>query len=71
MRYQAVPHYGVKAGGRSKNVIISFDKAFHGRTLGSQQAGGIPALKEWIVNHDPGFVQIPFPDGFQKPGYFV
>jgi 4-aminobutyrate aminotransferase-like enzyme len=45
-------------------VIVSYDKAFHGRTLGSQQAGGIPALKEWIINFDPGFVQLPFPDGF-------
>ena len=44
--------HGVKVGGRSKHVIVSFDKAFHGRTLGSQQAGGIPALKEWIVNLD-------------------
>ncbi len=57
--------HGVKAGGRQKNVIVSFEKAFHGRTLGSQQAGGIPALKAWIVNHDPGFVQVPFPDGFR------
>lgn len=57
--------HGVKVGGRSKNIIISYQKAFHGRTLGSQQAGGIPALKEWIVNLDPGFVQVPFPDGFR------
>jgi len=57
--------YGMKAGGRKKNVIISYEKAFHGRTLGSQQVGGIPALKEWIGNLDPGFVQIPFPDGFR------
>jgi 4-aminobutyrate aminotransferase/diaminobutyrate-pyruvate transaminase/4-aminobutyrate aminotransferase/(S)-3-amino-2-methylpropionate transaminase len=57
--------HGVKLGGRSKNVIVSYDKAFHGRTLGSQQAGGISALKEWIVNLDPGFVQMPFPDGFR------
>ena len=57
--------YGAKVGGKSKHVIISFEKAFHGRTLGSQQAGGIPALKEWIVNVDPGFVQVPFPDGFR------
>src|SRR5713226_3665158 len=59
--------YGMKVGGRSKNVIISYDKAFHGRTLGAQQVGGIPALKEWIGNLDPGFVQIPFPDGFRTP----
>jgi len=57
--------YGVKVGGRGKNVVVSFDKAFHGRTLGAQQAGGIPSLKEWIVNFDRGFVQVPFPDGFR------
>lgn len=57
--------HGIRAGGRKKNVIVSFEKAFHGRTLGSQQAGGIPALKEWIVNLDTGFVQVPFPDGFR------
>jgi 4-aminobutyrate aminotransferase-like enzyme len=57
--------HGVLAGGRKKHVIVSFEKAFHGRTLGAQQAGGIPALKEWIVNLDPGFVQVPFPDGFR------
>ena len=59
--------YGLKAGGRSKHVVISFDKSFHGRTLGSQQAGGIPALKEWIVNLDRGFAQVEFPDGFRTP----
>ena len=26
--------YGVRSGGRAKHVIVSFDKAFHGRTLG-------------------------------------
>ena len=57
--------YGARTGGRSKHVIVSFDKAFHGRTLGAQQAGGIPSLKEWIVNADPGFVQVPFPDGWR------
>jgi 4-aminobutyrate aminotransferase/diaminobutyrate-pyruvate transaminase/4-aminobutyrate aminotransferase/(S)-3-amino-2-methylpropionate transaminase len=59
--------HGIKVGGRKKNVIVSFEKAFHGRTLGSQQAGGIPALKDWIVNLDPGFVQVPFPDGYRTP----
>ncbi len=57
--------YGVRCGGRKKHVIVTFDKAFHGRTLGSQQAGGIPTLKEWIVNADPGFKQVPFPDGWR------
>ena len=57
--------HGVQVGGRGKHVIVSFEKAFHGRTMGAQQAGGIPALKDWIVNLDKGFVQAPFPDGFR------
>jgi 4-aminobutyrate aminotransferase/diaminobutyrate-pyruvate transaminase/4-aminobutyrate aminotransferase/(S)-3-amino-2-methylpropionate transaminase len=59
--------HGVKSGGRSKHVIVSFENAFHGRTLGAQQAGGIPVLKDWIVNLDRGFVQVPFPDGYRTP----
>ncbi|NPV08727.1 MAG: aspartate aminotransferase family protein [Anaerolineae bacterium] len=51
--------------GEAKVGIVSFERAFHGRTLGAQQAGGIPSLKEWIVNLDPGFYQVPFPDGFR------
>jgi 4-aminobutyrate aminotransferase/(S)-3-amino-2-methylpropionate transaminase len=59
--------WGVKNGGRSKHVIVTYANAFHGRTMGAQQAGGIPELKNWIVNLDPGFVQVPFPDGFRTP----
>jgi 4-aminobutyrate aminotransferase / (S)-3-amino-2-methylpropionate transaminase / 5-aminovalerate transaminase len=59
--------HGARVAGKQKNIIVSFEKSFHGRTLGSQQAGGIPALKDWIVNLDPGFVQVPFPDGFRTP----
>ena len=57
--------WGVSRVRPQKNVIVSFTGAFHGRTLGAQQAGGIPALKDWIVNLDPGFAQVPFPDGFR------
>ena len=56
--------HGQRAGGRNKRIVVSFEKAFHGRTLGSQLAGGIPALKEWIGSPDPTFVQVPFPDGY-------
>ncbi len=59
--------WGVKNGGRHKHVIVSFQHSFHGRTLGAQLAGGIPSLKEWIINADRGFVQIPFPDGWRTP----
>jgi len=57
--------YGVKVGGRKKIKIITFMRAFHGRTMGAQLAGGTPALKEWIVEIDPTFVQVEFPDGFR------
>jgi 4-aminobutyrate aminotransferase/(S)-3-amino-2-methylpropionate transaminase len=59
--------YGLQVGGRKKHIIVSFDKSFHGRTLGAQQAGGIPELKQWIGNLDPGFVQVAFPDGYRTP----
>jgi 4-aminobutyrate aminotransferase-like enzyme len=58
--------YGLEKHGPSKNVIVSFDNAFHGRTLGAQLAGGIPRLKKWIGNLDPSFVQVPFPDGYKN-----
>ena len=53
--------WGLKKGGPKKNVIVTYDEAFHGRTMGSQLAGGTPALKEWLGDPDPSFVQVPFP----------
>ena len=49
----------------SKSIIVSFENAFHGRTLGAQMAGGIPELKEWVGEAVGGFGQVPFPDGFR------
>jgi 4-aminobutyrate aminotransferase-like enzyme len=57
--------YGRKVGGEQKDVFVTFDNAFHGRTLGAQLAGGAPALKDW-TGGDPRFVQIPYPDGFRQ-----
>jgi 4-aminobutyrate aminotransferase/diaminobutyrate-pyruvate transaminase/4-aminobutyrate aminotransferase/(S)-3-amino-2-methylpropionate transaminase len=57
--------HGLATGGPDKYVIVSFEGAFHGRTLGAQMAGGIPALKAWIGKLPEGFVQVPFPDGFR------
>ena len=57
--------YGQEGFGKEKICIVSFEKSFHGRTLGAQMIGGIPALKEWIVNFDKDMVQVPFPDGFR------
>jgi len=59
--------WGRSIAGNRKITLVTFHNAFHGRTLGAQMAGGIPALKEWIVNLDPDIVQVPFPDGFRCP----
>lgn len=59
--------WGRRQGGDGKISMVTFQNAFHGRTLGAQMAGGIPALKDWIVNLDRNMVQVPFPDGFRCP----
>ena len=56
---------GLKKGGKKKNILISFENAFHGRTLGAQSVGGFPELKEWIVNPDPDIQHVPFPGDFR------
>lgn len=56
---------GMKTGGAAKNIIVTFENAFHGRTMGAQLAGGSPGLKSWLPD-DPTFVQVPFPDGFRQ-----
>ena len=55
---------GIRRGGTKKIGLVGAERGFHGRTLGAQQAGGIPGQKHWIVNEDPGIVQVPFPDGY-------
>jgi 4-aminobutyrate aminotransferase / (S)-3-amino-2-methylpropionate transaminase / 5-aminovalerate transaminase len=56
--------HGIKIGGPRKIGIVGAERGFHGRTLGAQQAGGLPGQKQWIVNEDPAIVQAPFPDGY-------
>ncbi len=58
--------HGRNVGGDEKVYTVSFEGAFHGRTLGAQLIGGIPALKEWIGKLDPTFVQVPHPDGWRN-----
>jgi len=57
--------HGLAVGGRKKNIFVTFDGAFHGRTLGAQLAGGIPALKEWITMDTRSFVQVPYPGDYR------
>jgi 4-aminobutyrate aminotransferase/(S)-3-amino-2-methylpropionate transaminase len=56
---------GLKVGGRDKNIIVTFNNCFHGRTMGAQLAGGSAGLKNWLAD-DPSFVQAPYPDGFRQ-----
>ena len=57
--------YGLKKYGPHKKYFISFENAFHGRTLGAQLAGGMQRAKAWIGELDPTFIQVPFPDGYR------
>src|SRR6266481_3239752 len=56
--------HGIAVGGKQKLGIVGFERGFHGRTLGAQQAGGMAGQKSWIVNLDPAIVNAPFPDGY-------
>jgi len=58
--------YALEKHGEKRRIIVSFDNAFHGRTLGAQLAGGMPGLKKWIVGEGKTFVQVPFPDGYKN-----
>ncbi len=62
----AKTHALAKHGARRK-YFVSFQNAFHGRTMGAQLAGGMPRLKTWMGGCCPLFVQVPFPDGFKNP----
>ncbi len=58
--------YAVEKHGDEKKYIVSFKNAFHGRTLGSQLAGGMDKLKTWIIGEGKTFIQVPFPDGYKN-----
>ena len=58
--------YAITKHGNKKKYFVSFNNAFHGRTLGAQMAGGMDKLKTWIVDGDRTFIQVPFPDGYKN-----
>ena len=58
--------YGRHKYGPAKKYFVSFDHAFHGRTMGAQLAGGVEQQKQWMVDRDASFVQVPFPDGYKN-----
>jgi 4-aminobutyrate aminotransferase/(S)-3-amino-2-methylpropionate transaminase len=58
--------WAIEKHGPGKKYLVSFNNAFHGRTLGAQLAGGMPKLKTWILEEGKTFVQVPFPDGYKN-----
>lgn len=58
--------YALKKHGPRKKFFVTFNHAFHGRTMGAQLAGGSERQKEWMVDRDRTFVQAPFPDGYKN-----
>jgi 4-aminobutyrate aminotransferase/(S)-3-amino-2-methylpropionate transaminase len=59
--------WGLEKNGPEKRVVVGFQNAFHGRTMGAQLAGGNLSQKKWIGAGESGFVQVPFPDGYKNP----
>ncbi len=58
--------YAIEKYGPKKKFLVSFKNSFHGRTFGSQLAGGMDKLKTWIVDEGQTFIQVPFPDGYKN-----
>lgn len=54
--------YQYASGHPEKNHIITFEGAFHGRTLATIAAGGNAKYLEGFGPQMPGFVQVPFGD---------
>jgi len=61
--------YAFEKYGPSRNRVVSFRYAFHGRTMGAQLAGGLDGQKRWLGVPDPAFVQVPFPDGYKNTAF--
>ncbi len=55
--------WGMRKGPR-KNVLVSIDGSFHGRTMGAQMCCSSAAAKNWITTLDPDICQIPSPRGW-------
>ena len=58
--------YAMEKYGPQRKYMVTFEHAFHGRTMGAQLAGGMERQKRWMVDRDATFVQVPFPDGYKN-----
>ena len=58
--------FALQRHGPEKKYFVSFQNAFHGRTMGAQLAGGSERHKAWMIDRDRTFIQVPFPDGYKN-----
>ena len=58
--------YALEKYGPRRKYMVTFENAFHGRTMGAQLAGGMERQKRWMVDRDQSFIQVPFPDGYKN-----
>ncbi|MHC4561369.1 MAG: aspartate aminotransferase family protein [Planctomycetota bacterium] len=58
--------YALTKHGPSRRYIVTFENAFHGRTMGAQLAGGVASQKDWLAGEGQTFVQVQFPDGYRN-----
>ena len=54
--------HGLRTGGRGKNVIVSFEKAFHGRSIATLSATGNPKVQAGFEPLVEGFIRVPIND---------
>ncbi len=60
--FKTARRYHFVNGNPQRNVILTFEGAFHGRTLATISAGGQEKYLEGFAPRTPGFVQLPFGD---------
>jgi 4-aminobutyrate aminotransferase / (S)-3-amino-2-methylpropionate transaminase / 5-aminovalerate transaminase len=51
---------------KKKNIIVAFEGAFHGETIGAKTMSGSVKAKEWIGVLDPNIVHLPYPTNYLK-----
>jgi 4-aminobutyrate aminotransferase-like enzyme len=49
---------------KKKNIIVAFEGAFHGETMGAKTMSGNEKAKEWIGTLDPNIVHLPYPTNY-------
>ena len=63
--------YAARAGRAAKTHFVTFENAFHGRTLGAQLAGGSAGSERLDPRQAPGVRPGPLPRRVPDDGYVV